>query len=127
MVVLVEDGVTLGLADLLEDDLFGHLGGDAAKWGGVFVEAEFAADLDFRSEFACLVKGELIDVVFNLLGCFYYGLVDIGANLTGLAIHLGAHVLLGLVVFARGEGNGILNGADDDAGFDSFVAAQGLN
>jgi hypothetical protein len=31
--VLVEDGVALGLADLLEDDLLGQLRGDAAQRG----------------------------------------------------------------------------------------------
>src|SRR6185312_16817241 len=58
--VLVEDGVALGLADLLEDDLLRHLGSDAAEGRGVLVEAQFAADLDLGRELAGLIKGELV-------------------------------------------------------------------
>ena len=123
MVVLVEDGVALGFADLLEDDLLGHLGGDAAERGGVLVEAEFAADFDLGGEFAGLLEGHLVDVVFDLLGGLDDGLEDIGADLAGLAVHLGAHVLLRLVVLARGEGDGVLNGAYYDGRFDSLIAA----
>ncbi len=123
VVVLVEDGVALGFADLLEDDLLGHLGGDAAEGGGVLVEAEFAADFDFGGEFAGLLEGELVDVVFELLGGFDYGLVDVGADLAGFAVHLGAHIFLRLVVLARGEGDGILDGAYYDGRFDSLIAA----
>ena len=62
-----DGGVTLGLADLLEDDLLGHLGGDASKGSRVFVEAEFAADLDLGGEFACTLECHLVDVVLDLL------------------------------------------------------------
>ncbi len=123
MVVLVEDGVALGFADLLEDDLLGHLGGDAAEGGSVLVEAELAADFDLGGEFAGLIEGHLVDFVFDLVGAFDDGLEDVGADLAGFAVHLGAHVLLGLVVFARGESNGVLYGADYDRRFDSLIAA----
>ncbi len=93
----------------------------------VFVEAKFAADFDFGCELAGLIEGELVDSVIDLLGGFDYGLVDVGADFAGLAVHLGAHVFLGLVVLAGGERDGVLHGSDDDAGFDSFVATQGLN
>ena len=56
VVVLVEDGVALGFADLLEDDLLGHLGGDAAERRSVLVEPKFAADLDLWREFARTVR-----------------------------------------------------------------------
>ena len=123
MVVLVEDGVALGFADLLEDDLLGHLGGDAAEGAGVLVEAEFAADFDFGGELAGLLEGHLVDVVFDLVGALDDGLEDIGANLAGLAVHLGAHVFLGLVVLARSKGNGVFNGAHYNGRLDSFIAA----
>ncbi len=122
--VLVEDGVALGFADLLEDDLLGHLGGDAAEGRGVLVEAEFAADFDFRREFAGLLESELVVGVFDLLGSFDDGLEDVGADFAGLVVHLAAHVFLGLVVLARGEGDGVFNGADDDLGFDALFAAE---
>ena len=123
VVVLVEDGVALGLADLLEDDLLGHLGGDTAERGGVLVETEFAADFDLGGEFAGLFERHLIDVVLDLLGALDDGLEDVGADLAGLAVHLGAHVFLGLVVLAGGEGDRVLNGADYDSRLDSLVAA----
>ena len=127
VVVLVEDGVALGFADFLEDDLLGHLGGDAAERSGVFVETEFTADFDLRGEFAGLFERHLIDVVLDLVGAFDDSLEDIGADLAGLAVHLGAHVFLGLVVLAGGEGDRVLNGADYDSRLDSLVAAQRLD
>ena len=127
VVVLVEDGVALGFADLLEDDLLGHLRGDAAERSGVLVEAQLAADLDLGRELAGLLEGHLVDFVFDLLGRLDDGLVDIGADLAGLAVHLGAHVLLRLVVLARGEGDGVFDGADYDCRLDSLIPAQHLD
>ena len=80
VVVLVEDRVAFGLADLLEDDLLGHLGCDASERAGVFVEAEFSADLNLGGEFASLFEGHLIDVVLDLIGSLDDGFVDIGAD-----------------------------------------------
>src|SRR5581483_8841494 len=122
--VLLEDGVALGLADLLEDDLLGHLGGDAAERRGVLVEAELAADLDLGRERAGLLEGELILGVFDLLIVLNDGLVDVGADLAGLPVELAAHGLLGLVELARGESDGVFNGADDDLRVDALLAAQ---
>ncbi len=127
VVVLVEDGVALGFADLLEDDLLGHLGGDASEGRGVLVEAEFAADFDLGGEFARLLERHLVDLVFDLLGRFDDGLEDVGADLAGFAVHLGAHVLLRLVVLAGGEGDGVLNGANDYVRLDALVPAQRLD
>ena len=102
VVVLVEDSVAFGFTDLLKDDLLGHLGGDSAEGAGVLVEAEFTADFDLRGEGDGRVVGHLIDGVFDLLFVFDDGLEDVGADLAGVFIHLGAHVFLGLVVLARG-------------------------
>ena len=79
---------------------------------GVLVEAEFAADLDLGRQLAGLVQRHLVDLVFDLLGRLDDGLVDISANLAGLAVHLGAHVLLRLVVLARGQRDRVFHGAD---------------
>ena len=57
MVVLIENRVALGFADLLEDDLLCHLRGDAAEHVGGLVVANLAADLDFGREFAGFVRG----------------------------------------------------------------------
>ena len=94
---------------------------------GVFIEAEFAADFDLRREFAGLLEADLVDLVLDLLGGLDDGLEDVGADLAGLLIHLGAHVLLRLVVLAGGEGDCVLDGADNDGGLDAFVAAEGLD
>ena len=125
--VLLEDGIALGFADLLEDDLLGHLGGDAAEGGGVFVEAEFAADFDFRSEFAGLLEGELVGLVFNLLGQLDYGFEDVRAKFARFGIELGAHVFGGFVELAGGEGDGVFDRRDDYGGIDAFFAAECLN
>ena len=42
--VLVEDGVAFGLANLLEDDLLGQLGGNAAQSFNGFFLQQFTAD-----------------------------------------------------------------------------------
>src|SRR6185437_2200790 len=121
--VLLKDGVALGLADLLEDDLLGHLGGDAAEGRGVLVEAQLAADLDLRGELAGLIESELVLGVLDLLIALDDGLEDVGANLAGLPVELAAHGLLGLVELARGESDGVFDGADDDLRVDALLAA----
>ena len=50
MRVFVEDGVALGFAHLLEDDLLGQLRGDAAQRAGVAIQADLAADFDARRQ-----------------------------------------------------------------------------
>ena len=125
--ILVEDGVALGLADLLKDDLLGHLCGDAAERRGVLVEAELAADLNLGRELASLLEGELVVGVFNEFGRFNNGLVDVGADLAGLAVHLAAHVFDGLVELAGREGDRILDRANHDLRVDALFAAQNLN
>jgi len=123
VVVLVENGVSLGFANFLKDDLFSHLGGDAPERGGVFVEAEFAADLDLRREFTGLLKRHLIDVILDLIAGLDHGFVDVGADLASLTIHLCAHVLLRLVILAGSQGDGILNGANNNPRLDSLIPA----
>ena len=125
--VLLEDGVALGFADLLEDDLLGHLGGDAAERRGVLVEAKLAAGFDFRRELAGGFEGELVVRIFDFFGGLDDGLEDVGADFSGLAVELAAHVFDGLVELARGEGDGVLNGADDDLGVDALFAGEKLD
>ena len=67
--VLVEYGIALGFAHLLEDDLLGQLRGDAAERARVLVEADFAA----RLELCALGHGlgfferDLVDGIFDLV------------------------------------------------------------
>jgi hypothetical protein len=127
VVVLEEDGVSLGLAHLLEDHLLGHLRGDAAERGGVLIEAQLSAHLNLGRELARLIQRHLVDLVLDLLRRLDDGLEDVGANLARLLVHLRAHVLLGLVVLARRQGDRILNRAHHDRGLNALVPAQHLN
>lgn len=123
MVVLVEYRVALRLAHLLEDDLLGHLRCDTSERRRVFIEAKFSTDLNLGRKFAGLIERHLVDVVLKLIGSFHYRLVDIGANLARLAVHLGAHILLRLVVLAGGQRDGVLNGAYHYLRLDSLIPA----
>src|SRR6201987_858634 len=127
MVVLVEDRIPLGLAHLLEDNLLGHLRGDATEHIGRFVVTNLAADLYLGRKLASLFKRDLVDWVFDLLGRFDDGLIDIRANFPRVLVQLGAHVLLCFVVLARGERDPILDGSHDDFRLNAFVAAQHFN
>ncbi len=123
MGVLLVNRIPLGFPDLLEDDLFGHLGGDAAEYVGRLVIADFAARLHFRRQRAGVVEGDLVHGVFQLLRSLDHGLVDIGANLTRFPVQLGAHVFLGFVVLARGQRNGVFHRGNDDLRINSLVPA----
>src|SRR5208337_3226436 len=76
---------------------------------------------------ARLVQADLVHRILDQLRCFDHRLVDIGANLAGVLVQLGAHVFLRLVILARGEGDGVLDSGDHDAGIDALVAAQSFN
>ncbi len=127
MGVLVEDRIALGLAHLLEDDLLGQLRGDAAQGTSVAVEPDLAAHLHVRRQFLGLGQRDLVQRVLDGLLVGHHRLVDVGQNLAGLLVQLPAHVFLGLVELARGQGDGLLDGADNDAGFNALLLAQGLN
>jgi len=103
--------------------LFGHLSGNTAEYVGWLVIADLAAGFYFRRERAGIVQSDLVDRIFQLLGSLDYGFVDVGADLTRLAVQLGAHVFLRLVVLTRGQRNGILHRGNDDLGIDSLVPA----
>src|SRR6185312_13119108 len=123
VVVFVEYRVALGFADLLEDDLLGHLRGDAAEHISGLVVADFAAHLDLRRQLARFFQCDLVQRVLDLLRRFDHGLVDVGADFTRFLVQLRAHVLLSFVVLARGEGDGVLDGSHNDLRFNAFVAA----
>ncbi len=127
MGVLLEDRVALGFTHLLEDDLLGQLRGDAAQRAGVAIEANLAAHLDARGQFIGLGQRDLVDRIFDLLFVGHDRLVDIGRDLAGLLVQLAAHVFLGLVVLARGQGNRLFHGADNDLGLNALLAAQELD
>ena len=112
--VFLVDGIPLGFAHLLEDDLLGHLGGDAAQHVGRLVIADFSASLDFRGQGPGVVEGDLVDRIFQLLGSLDHGLVDVGADLARFPVELGPHIFLRFVVLARGQGNRVFHRGNDD-------------
>ena len=122
--VFLENGVPLGFAHLLEDHLLGKLCGDAAQRSGVFVHADLAADLNARSKFVGFFQGDLVDGIFQLVFVGDDGLVHVGGDLAGVLVQFSAHVFLGLVVLAGGEGDRLFHGADHDLGLDALLAAQ---
>jgi hypothetical protein len=122
--VFVENGLALRLAHLLEDHLFGQLRSDAAQRAGVPIEADFAAHFDTRRQGAGLGQRDLIHRVLDLLLVGHHGLEDVGGDLAGFLVELSAHVLLRLVVLARGQCDGLFHGSDDNLGLDALLAAQ---
>jgi hypothetical protein len=54
-------------------------------------------------------------------------LEDVGRNLAGLLVQFPAHVFLGLVELARGQGDGLLDRAHNDGGIDALLLAQELD
>ena len=121
--IFIEDGIALGFTHLLKDDLLGKLRGDAAEGAGVAIEANLAAHFNLGRQFDGVRQRDLVERVFYLFISCHDGLIDVSRNLAGLFVQLSAHVFLGLVIFARSEGNGFLDGSDDDAGVNAFFLA----
>jgi len=101
-----KDGVALGFAEALDDDLFGGLGGHAAEAGDFVLFFDNIADVFAfagftQGDFAGWVEG---DVVFD------DGMHDEDVGLAGVEIELCAdvHVFVA-VVFAPSGGDGLLD------------------
>jgi hypothetical protein len=111
----------------LEDDLLGQLRGDAAQRTGVAIEPDLAAHL--RAGRQCIGLGErdLVERVLDGLIVGHDRLVDVGRDLAGLLVQLPAHILLGLVELACGQGDGLLDGAYNDGGVNALFLAQELD
>ena len=123
--VFVVDGVAFGLAYFLKNDLLGKLRGDAAKDAfGRFGDEQFSAGFGAGVELARLVDGHLKIRIFDLLGVFDDRLHRVGIDLAAVFIEDGAQVFLRLVVFARGDDDGVFHGADYNLGIDSLFAAD---
>ena len=125
--VLVVNGVALGLAHLLEDDLLGQLRGDASQNVGWLVGAQFAAYFGRRIDALGVVEGDLRDRVFDLVGALDDGADRVGADLAALLVELGAEVLLRLVILSGGYDDGILDRTYDNLRIDAFLAAESVD
>ena len=130
LVVLGEDVLALGLADLLEDDLLGGLGGNAAEHLGRLRKLHLVAELDAVGHFVAVqlavhlagfvdrdLGGRVGDVLHDLLE-------REEVDLAGFQVEARLEVLARLVVLARRRGDGFFDGADDDVGLDSLFFGE---
>ena len=123
-VIFVEDGVALGLAHLLHDDLLGGLRGDAAQDGSRLGNEQFAADGHVGIDLAGFGKGHFFLGIGDLVD---HGANRIHVDLTGFGIELGAQIFVGLVILPRGDHHGVFNSRHDDLGLDMLFPADLLN
>ena len=133
LVVLGEDVLALGLADLLEDHLLGGLRGDAAEHFGRLRELHLVAELDAVGHLVAVERPvHLARFVERDLGRRVGHLLDDGLereqiDLAGLGVEPRLQVLAGLVVLARGGRDRFFDGADDDVGLDALFLGQRLD
>ena len=124
MRILVEDRVALRLAHLLEDHLLGKLRGDAAQRRGIAIHTDLAADFDSGRKLVRLLQRDLIHGIFEFIVGGNNGLEDVGGDLTRIFVQFSAHVLLGLVILARGQGDRLFHGTHHDLGLNALFATQ---
>src|SRR5581483_10628943 len=126
--VLVVNRVALGLADLLEDDLFRKLRGNAPENSFCFFwDHELATYFGVRIGLTRVINRDLQVRVLDLLRSFDNALYSESADFAGIFVELRAQVLLRLVVLARGNNNGVFHRADYNLRINSFFPAQGVN
>ncbi len=123
--VFVVNGVALGLANFLKNDLLGELRCNASKdaFGG-FRDKQFSACFRIRIELACLFNRYLQVRVFDLLGILDDRLDCVGVDLAAILVEHGAQIFLRLVVLAGCDDNCVLDRADHDLRVDPLLAAD---
>src|SRR5262249_1710291 len=119
--VFVENGLTLGFADFLEDDLLGGLGGDAAEGFGVLRDADFGADFSIGRDTPGFQESHLVSRVFDRLDDFLNGIESDGA---GLRVHIGDIVLIGAIVLAGRDQHCVLDRVQHNLRVDALFLAQ---
>ena len=121
--ILIKNGFAFGLADFLEDHLFGGLGGDAAQRFGILPDAHFHADFDCRIDAARFRQGHFMRRVLDDLGYLLDGIELDGAR---LGIHIRQVIFVRAVMFPGGDQHGVLDCIQDDLRVDTFFLAQYL-
>src|SRR6185369_11811288 len=91
--------LALGVADLLEDDLLGGLGGDSAELDGRQRIDDEVADRGTLLQLLRAGRVDLLEMIFRLLDDFEH---TPQAQVAGFAVELGADVVLGAVAGAGG-------------------------
>ena len=98
---LLIDNAPLGLADALDDDLLGSLGGDAAKLLGLHRHADHIAHLGPAADLLGSFQNDLMAGVLNLI---HDELVDIHVNPLLVLIQNDLHIVLALRVVTAESG-----------------------
>src|SRR2546428_262773 len=133
LVVLGEDVLALGLADLLKDHLLGRLRGNAAQHFGRLREFHLVAELDAVGNLVSVERAiHLARFVDGNLGgraghLFDDGLQREQIHLSGLGVEPRLQVLARLVVLAGRRRDGLLDGADDGFRLDALFFREGLD
>ena len=115
--------LALGVADLLEDDLLGGLGGDAAELDRRQRIDDEVADRGVRLELLRALHVDLLEIILDLFDHFDDAPQ---AQVAGDRVELGADVVLGAVAGAGGALDGVFHRLDDDAAVDQFLARDGV-
>ena len=115
--------LALGVADLLEDDLLGGLGGDSAELDRRQRVDDEVADRRALLELLRALQVDLLEMVLGLLDDFEHAPQ---AQVAGLAVELGADVVLGAVAGAGGALDRVLHRLDDDALVDQLLARDSV-
>ena len=111
--------LALGVADLLEDDLLGGLGGDAAELDRRQRVDDEVADRGVLLQLLRALQVDLLEMILGLLDHFEHAPQ---AKVAGVRVELGADVVLGAVAGAGGALDGVLHRLDDDALVDQLLA-----
>ena len=115
--------LALGVADLLEDDLLGGLGGDSAELDRRQRIDDEVADARVLLELLRALRVDLLEMVLDLLGDFEDAPQ---AKVAGRPVELGADVVLGAVAGAGGALDRVFHRLDDDAAVDQLLASDGV-
>ncbi|EAT08299.1 hypothetical protein SKA58_13223 [Sphingomonas sp. SKA58] len=111
--------LTLSVADLLEDDLLGRLGVDAAKVNrGQWIDDE-VANHRVLLELLPLLEIDLLEIIFDRFDHFDDAPQ---AQVTAIWVQLGANVVFGTITSARGALNRVFHRLDDDGLVDHLFA-----
>ena len=115
--------LALGVADLLEDDLLGGLGGDAAELDRRQRIDDIVADHGAGLQLLRILEADLLEIIVDLLD----HLDDAPqAKIAAGRVELGADVVLGAVAGAGGALDRVLHRLDDDRPVDQFLARDGI-
>jgi hypothetical protein len=115
--------LALGVADLLEDDLLGGLGGDAAELDRRQRIDDEVADHGAWLQLLRVLEAHLLEIILDLLDHFDDAPQ---AQVAAVRIELGADVVLGAVAGAGGALDRVLHRLDDDHPVDQFLARDGV-